>query len=470
MARRLEVNRGLTWFHRWAGVVLCLLFLMWLASGAVLHFIGFPSLPDGERFTRSAVIDTTAIGVAPAQALASVPGAEGIALVAIGDEPVYLVSSPTAAVTRISARDGSQLPVVDAAAAGRIAVRFAGASGMSRIGAPLEYDQWVVHQHFDPYRPFYRVNLTDAAGTSLYVSAQTGQVLQRTDARNRAWNWAGAIVHWIYFTPLRQNWSAWNQVVWWLSLAALLSALAGTWLGISRWLAQRRAKRPGLSPFRGWMRWHHIIGLFASVLVLAYIYSGWLSMDHGRLFSRGFITVEQRAAYAGATLDQALRGIDVDRLRALPRTTEVDFNVIAGQPFLAVRGGVAAAAASIAPSSLQQAVAAAWPGAMPAPDDGSPRDAMFRLAEGAPNSARAFVTSGADPVRIYADAANGDLLVAMNASRRAYAWTYYALHTFNFPVMLAHPRLCDAMVLLWMAIGVGFSLTGVVLAVRVLRR
>ncbi len=468
MARRPSLTRGLAWFHRWAGVVLCLFFLMWFASGAVLHFIGFPSLPDAQRHVRSAAIDVAAIGVTPAQALAGVPGGESVALVAIGEEPAYLVSSPTAAVARISARDGARLPLVDAAVAGRIATRFADSSGTPSVIGPIDYDQWIVHQRFDPYRPFYRVDLADVAGTSLYVSSQTGQVLQKTDSRGRAWNWTGAIMHWIYFTPLRKSWSAWNQVVWWLSLAALLSAIAGTVLGITHWQTQRRAGRPGISPFRGWMRWHHIIGLFASPLVLAYIYGGWLSMDHGRLFSPGFITAQQRAAYAGVPLQQALSSIDVDRLRALPRVTEVDFNVVAGQPFLAVRG--TGAAAAIAPAVLRHAVAAAWPGAAPASDDLGPRDAMFRLAEGAPDSARAFVTSGADSVRIYADSASGELLVAMNASRRAYAWTYYALHTFNFPVMLSHPRLRDVMVLIWMTIGLGFSLTGVVLAVRALRR
>ena len=30
--------RLLTWLHRWWGVVFCLLFAMWFASGIVMHF------------------------------------------------------------------------------------------------------------------------------------------------------------------------------------------------------------------------------------------------------------------------------------------------------------------------------------------------------------------------------------------------------------------------------------------------
>ena len=69
----------------------------------------------------------------------------------------------------------------------------------------MEYDQWIVHQRFDPYRPFYRVRLNDDATTDLYVSARTGEVLQRTRFSERAWNWSGAVIHWIYFTPLRKS-------------------------------------------------------------------------------------------------------------------------------------------------------------------------------------------------------------------------------------------------------------------------
>ena len=44
-----SVNRWLTWFHRWAGVALCLLFAIWFASGAVLHFVSFPSLSRSDQ-------------------------------------------------------------------------------------------------------------------------------------------------------------------------------------------------------------------------------------------------------------------------------------------------------------------------------------------------------------------------------------------------------------------------------------
>jgi hypothetical protein len=47
--------------------------------------------------------------------------------------------------------------------------------------------------------------MADAAGTCLYVSLRSGEVIQRTVRVERAWNWVGAIVHWINPTLLRKH-------------------------------------------------------------------------------------------------------------------------------------------------------------------------------------------------------------------------------------------------------------------------
>ena len=70
--------------------------------------------------------------------------------------------------------------------------------------------------------------LGDAADTHLYVSSVTGQVVLDTQRVERAWNWAGSVVHWIYPTALRKHWSAWDTTVWWLSLVAMIGAIVLT--------------------------------------------------------------------------------------------------------------------------------------------------------------------------------------------------------------------------------------------------
>jgi len=473
------VNRWLTWFHRWAGVALCLLFAMWFASGAVLHFVGFPSLAAGDRHAASPSIDLELLNLGPLDALARAPTATDLRLVSVAGRPTYLAEEPSGRWVSIAGDTGARLPPLSARDATPIAEHFGGYTAARTVG-PLDYDQWIVHQHFDPFRPFYRIRLADAAATDLYVSARTGEVLQRTTFSQRAWNWSGSVIHWIYFTPLRRSWSAWNQVVWWLSLVALLSVAVGTWLGVIRMVANRASGRKGLSPFRGWLRWHHLIGLFASLIVVTWMLSGWLSMDHGRLFSHGEASRRQALAMRGSSTTEIVRALPLTWIRKLPTATEIIFNAVGGRSFVttydthgmahvffpddAVQGHT-----EVPESLLLTGLDHLWPGhvhAVPAADS---YDALYRLAESTAG-ASLFEVDGDSALTVYVDPSSGRLLTVMNASRRDYAWIYYALHTFQFPGLIEHPEIRTSLVLALLALGFGASVTGVVLSVKRLRR
>jgi hypothetical protein len=67
------------------------------------------------------------------------------------------------------------------------------------------------------------------------------------------------------------------------------------------------------------------------------------------------------------------------------------------------------------------------------------------------------------------DGADGSVLQRLDASRRAYRWFYSALHTLDFPVLMAHPRLRDVLVVGLCALGLAFSVTGIVIGWRRLR-
>jgi hypothetical protein len=477
-----STNRWLTWFHRWAGVVLCLLFAVWFASGAVLHFVGFPSLPVGEQRGGSEAIDMAHVLIDPSGALARVPLASDLRLLSVAGRPVYVAQQPTGTWVSVTGDTGVVLPQFSAAVARTVAERFSRAAAVS-VSGPMAYDQWIVHQHFDPYRPFYRVRMNDAAGTELYVSARTGEVLQRTRLVERVWNWSGAVIHWIYFTPLRKSYWAWNQVVWWISLVALLSSAVGAWLGVFRWASNRAAGRKGLSPFRGWMRWHHIIGLFASVIVVSWMLSGWLSMDHGRLFSRGEMTEEQIQQLRGMSLGAVTNAVTFESMRKVVPASELTFNAVAGRAFLTAYGPIGRDARilflnqpptpivpSLPDSLLLSGVDHLWPGQVHAISVPDAYDDLYRHAESMPGNAEAFEVIGNPALRIYIDRYSGRFLTVMDSSRRSYAWIYYALHTFQFPGLIEHPDIRTVLVLALLALGFTASATGVVLSVKRLRR
>jgi hypothetical protein len=455
---------------------------MWFASGAVLHFVSFPSLSRGDQHAGSEAIDLSRVSIDPSDALARAPLANDLRLLSVAGRPVYVAEQPKGAWLRIAGETGEVLPPFSAMVAVTVAERFSRASTVG-VSGPIEYDQWIVHQRFDPYRPFYRVRLNDDARTDLYVSARTGEVLQRTRFSERAWNWSGAVIHWIYFTPLRKSYWAWNQVVWWVSLVALLSSAVGTWLGFLRMASNRAAGRKGLSPFRGWMRWHHVIGLFASIIVVTWMLSGWLSMDHGRLFSRGETTAAQTLQMRGMSLDAVAHSVTLESMGEAAPATEISFNAVAGRAFLTAYEPMGRDArilflgqpptqslASLPDSLLLSGVNHVWPErvhALSVPDD---YDGLYRLAESTPGSAAVFSVVGNPALRIYVDRYSGRLLTVMDPSRRNYAWIYYALHTFQFPGLIEHPDLRTVLVLALLALGFTASATGVVLSVKRLRR
>lgn len=482
MARLLwrRADRWFTVFHRWAGVVLSSLFLIWFLSGAVLHFVGFPAWPGSGGLPHQQPIELDRVLVAPAAAIGGLE-ADGLRLISVAGRPIYIASRADGRPVVVAADTGKAVSLFPPSVAGAAAEAFEGQRAV-RVSGPIMYDQWIVPNEFDPYRPLYRVRMADSAGTELHVSARTGEIVQTTTAVQRDWNWCGAILHWIYFTPLRKSLWAWDKVVWWISLLAAVSAVVGIWLGLVRFMANRAARRRGISPFRGWMRWHHVVGLFAGVIVFGWILSGWLSMDHGRIFPLGEPTRHEVDELQGMTFERILQAVSVADLRSAGPAVEISLRAIGGRTFLDVQppgngkghllwlGSNLAETPGIGEATLRAGLETVWPGRVGAEVPPDQYDALYRLAESMPDAAVGFQLLGAGATRVYVDGDSGRLLVVLGPGRRAYDWVYYALHTLNFPGLLDHPDVRTLVELVLLALGAAFSATGVVLSVKRLKR
>jgi hypothetical protein len=454
---------------------------MWFLTGAVMHFVPYPALADAERLGRSSRVDLAQVAIGPSIASKQVPDASAVRLVGILGRPTYILERPGAPVVAIDANTGSVRPMLSPREAAAVAAAFQGSTATS-VDGPVHSDQWIVAGQFDPSRPFYRVRFHDPADTILYVSARSGEVLQRTTFKERAWNWCGANVHWIYFSALRANWIAWDRVVWWLALIGLLTSSAGVWLGWVRFAAARRSRRRGLTPFRGWLSWHHRIGLFAGAFVLTWIFSGWLSMDHGRIFSTGEPTSEQVSRLRGMSLPPLSEAVSVSSIRTAGPATEILMGAIAGRTFLVARGGdrptriiwpdgrLPESTATIPESLLIAGIHSAWPNLSVLDRGVLPKDNLYSMAEDMPAGIRAFRIGGPKRLDVYVDPVSGRIVTVMDSSRRAYAWAFYALHTFKFPGLSSHPVLRHFAILMPLVLGFAFSVTGIIVAVSRLRK
>ena len=473
--------RALILVHRWLGVAFCLVFAMWFATGIVMHFIPFPQLDEAERIAGLASIDAASIRHGPAAAVTAsgFKDATRVRLQARADGLVYRVEGASG-LRALHAGDLTPAAVQSESLALAIAMGHARQRGLEATSAVFSelagHDQWTVPNNLDSHRPLYRIALNDEPGTQLYVSSVTGEVVRDTTRRERGWNYAGSVAHWIYPTALRRNWGAWDALVWTLALGALIAATAGAVLGVLRMQA---AHGRLVSPYQGWHAWHHWLGLGCMTFALTWIFSGWLSMDHGRLFSIGKPAATESVNFASAAAWEKLSAREISLLPA--RVREIEWFAFDGRIYRRERLDLTSQRLSLAADATQ----APEPGrAFLQPDEVTA--AVRRLAANclpavAVNVIDDYPVHSAMPnapvyrsvcgdIWFHVDGASGAMLEKLDASRRAYRWAYGALHTLDFPSLIARPLLRTALIVTLCGLGFAFAVTAMVIAWRRLRR
>ena len=323
----IAFRKFLILIHRYLGITLCLLFVMWFVSGIAMIFArGMPSLTPGLRLERLPELDIAAVKVTGSEAAekAQLDRAPARAtLLMVMDRPAYRFSS-RGTITAF-ADTGDVLEEVGQHEAMKIASRFMNVpeAKLHYAGELLEPDQWTLEER--RILPAHKITVDDEAHSELYVSEATAEVALLTTRGSRALAWVAAIPHWMYFAPLRQNGPVWRQVVLWTSGIGTILALLGITLAFTQYSTR----------YAGLMRWHYVTGVAFGVVSLTWVFSGLLSMEPFFWASGGG---------TGDRIPQALRGGALDLARfpkpALPGNNikEVEFLRIQGEPYYLVRG------------------------------------------------------------------------------------------------------------------------------------
>lgn len=477
-----RAKRWMYWVHRWTGIALCVLFAVWFVSGVVMMYVPFPSFRADERVAVAKPIDWSQVRHGPQEVLerlgaATAPGEMRLEMT--GGEPFYRIALGDEQHA-FSASSGEEVHGVSQQRAMEIAEEMTGAPAESVT--PVDHDQWVVTRAYARIAPFWRVRMADGAGTDIYVTQKTGEVVQNTNRTERFWNWLGAVPHWIYFEALRVYQEPWRQVVIWTSGIGIVGSILGVWLGLLRVRLKRRYASGSTSPYRGWMKWHHIAGLIGGVFVITWVFSGWLSMSpFGGLPSGD--SVAKR--YAG---EPALRFAPVDMARlavSAEGAREVRFVHIAGAPvILAVDGdgrkraldGVTAAPATPSLAAIaDNAGAAVRDGRLVTAKTLTEYDAYWYATGDPRRDARPLpvlrlIFDDPHATWLHIDPATGELLGQTDSGRRGYRWLFSALHSFDLPVLLKHRWLRDSLMIVLSIAGLIVSVSGVVVGWRYLRR
>ena len=126
----------------------------------------------------------------------------------------------------------------------------------------------------------------------------------------------------------------WRQVLLWASGIGLLGAVAGIWIGLLRVRFSRRYASGSVSPYRGWMKWHHVIGLGGGVFVITWMLSGWISMSpFGSFPSPG---AEAGAVSYAGNPGQQPHGDMAALKRNAHDAREIRFEWVGGQPLISI--------------------------------------------------------------------------------------------------------------------------------------
>ncbi|MCC8946066.1 PepSY domain-containing protein [Bradyrhizobium sp. Arg62] len=481
--RNALIRRGRRWLyivHRWIGIATCLLFAMWFISGLVMMYVAFPRLTDSEGLAALPVIPWSKVRVPPDRAMA-IAGVEryprDLRLSMMDDTPVYRVTGWKGGTITISATDGSVIDRITPDQALAIAAHHPHAL-QPRLIETITRDQWSVTSRFDPLRPLYLIGLGDADGTELYVSSRTGEIALDTTRCERIWNWLGSIPHWIYPTVLRKDGSLWRDVVLWISGICLVVAVTGFWIGVLRLRLMRRYADGAISPYRGWMAWHHIAGLIGGICVLTWMFSGWLSLNPGGAFSGRGVTREIAIGYSGHDTADIVAGFQSSP--SMP-AVEARFVWIGGHRLMLLDDGnggrsiadpVTGARMTLSRDEVIAAARHAMPGAaMTSARQLDEPDAYWYTLHQA-RELPVLRIGFDDPARtwLHISPVTGEILERSDDSRRSYRWLFNALHSLDVPLLLRIWPARDVVVWLLSAAGTIISISGIVIGWRRLRR
>ena len=227
--------------HRWLGIAGCVLFAGWFVSGIVMMYVRMPAVAAEERLARAPALDLSAAAFSPVDAA----NANGLRLAQVQvamlqDRPAYRFGGRDQLI--VFADTGEVFLGLGVEGAARVARRWAPEGAAVHYDAYLtEPDQWTLQTLL----PVHRVSLDDEAGTVLYVSEITGDVVQRTTRRERFWAYLGPVTHWVYFTPLRSNGRLWTDSIIWSSLVGCFLCATGLLWGLMRLSPGRRFRIRG---------------------------------------------------------------------------------------------------------------------------------------------------------------------------------------------------------------------------------
>ena len=479
--------------HRYLGLALSLLFVVWFLSGIAMMYVRYPTMRQNERLQNLHVVDFTNANLHVQQALDKAGLADTLRTVRLGmmlDRPVYRLVTSKGEYKAVFADNGELFTNTDSILAAKLAVAFVkGKSQPQKLETLTEIDQWMAAARSIGYTtPVHRFEMNDDAKTYIYVSTQTGEVVQMVDARQRFLAWLGPIPHWIYPTVLLRNRPLWNDIIIWSSTLGTLMCVAGIVMGFIRY---RRKDKKSLvfSPYKKkWFRWHHYTGFVFGIFAFTWVFSGLLSMTPWDWAPFTRLDMEESAKWTSGPLNPKLFVVPpaeiVEKLKTQISVKEIHLTQFHGKPYylayqdeahtrlLAADGGSQPPFEEFPAAGFISVLKELNPGKDVTEEvvlneyddyyyakDNSKRLPVLRVKMDTPQK-----------TWYYVDLKIGQVALKHEKLSRLERWLYHGLHSLDFRFLFYKRPLWDIVMILLMLGGLAASSTGLVLTWKWLRR
>ncbi len=330
--------------HRILGTLLSILFLVWFLSAFVMMYHGFPRVTTNEQIQKfdqlSAVVDSLP---SIEKITAQLPNNEKIKGVTLnskkGEMSFHIrTTNDNYDIAALSTRASTQ--PTDTKNIEETAALWCNAP-VSHIDTLHKLDQWIPYGELKTELPIYKFYFNDKDRHQLYISSQSGEVLQFTTKSERFWAWVGPIPHWVYFTWLKQNEELWSTTIITLAAIGCLMVIAGMWVTVDVWRKTRRSRRNRFSPYRKrWYHWHYVTGIIFGIFVLTFTFSGMMSVaDIPEWIAKSTLKNPVKTLHAKAPLPDSYALDYRSVLKAYPKTKQLQWSNFRAHPYYTLNDG-----------------------------------------------------------------------------------------------------------------------------------
>lgn len=479
--------------HRYLGFALSLLFVIWFLSGFGMMYVKYPTMLQNERLQNLPVADLSHADLSLKEALAKAGITDTLRAVRLGmllDRPVYRITTIQNKNLAIYADNGELLTPTDTTLAQKLAIAFLKNRYQPKnIETLTEIDQWMAGARSMGYQPpVHRLKMNDPEETYIYVSTQTGEVVQMVNAKQRFLAWLGPIPHWIYPTVLLRNRPLWNDIIIWTSSLGTLMCIAGIAMGFIRY---KRKNKDSLafSPYKKkWFRWHHYTGFIFGIFAFTWVFSGLLSMTPWDWAPFTRLNPDENRQWTGGVFNPGLFKQSPSKASAIFRNNlalkEIHYTQLQGKPYyqgyqdeqhtqLLLANNSSCNAFELFPSrpfiqairalnptvNLSEAVVLSDYDDYYYSKNRDKRLPVLRVKMDTPEKAWYYV-----------DLKTGQVVLKHEKKSRLERWLYHGLHSLDFSFILYKRPLWDIIVIILMLGGLAASSTGLVLTWKWLRR